>query len=312
MISVIIPLYNGAKFIQRSINSVLNQTYQNFEIVVVNDGSTDHGPQIVAQWQHSSIKLISQKNSGVSIARNTGIKAAKGNIIAFLDADDEWLPNHLEVIHHLVERYPECGVFGTSYFFKRENESLTLPVLPNKFSFTGTEGILYNYYELASGTDFPMQTSAYAVRKEIIQKIGGFPSGIPSGEDIITLARLQAVCDFAYSKEPTSLYYVTNSENKSIRTIKDHDPLDAMFHELYKQISHKKGSRLFLSSWHNRRMSGALINRKYKIGFREFFKAFCIFPFYKKLYTSFIITFLAGITRTDLYRLNKILKGKQH
>lgn len=157
-----------------------------------------------------------------------------------------------------------------------------------------------------------MQTSAYAVRKEIIQKIGGFPSGIPSGEDIITLARLQAVCDFAYFKEPTSLYYVTNSENKSIRTIKDHDPLDAMFHELYKQISHKKGSRLFLSSWHKRRMSGALINRKYKIGFREFFKAFCIFPFYKKLYTSFIITFLAGITRTDLYRLNKILKGKQH
>lgn len=133
MISVIIPLYNGAKFIQRSINSVLNQTYQNFEIVVVNDGSTDHGPQIVAQWQHSSIKLISQKNSGVSIARNTGIKAAKGNIIAFLDADDEWLPNHLEVIHHLVERYPECGVFGTSYFFKRENESLTLPVYPISF-----------------------------------------------------------------------------------------------------------------------------------------------------------------------------------
>lgn len=257
MISVIIPLYNGAKFIQRSINSVLNQTYQDFEIVVVNDGSTDNGPQMVMQWQHPFIRLINQKNSGVSIARNTGIKAAKGNIIAFLDADDEWLPNHLEVIHQLAECYPECGVFGTSYFFKRENENPTLPILPNKFPFTGTEGVLDNYYELASGTDFPMQTSAYAVRKEIIQEIGGFPSGIPSGEDIITLARLHAVCDFAYSKEPTSLYYLTNSDNKSIRTIKDHDPLDAMFHELYRQISYKKGSRLFLSSWHKRRMSGA-------------------------------------------------------
>lgn len=70
------------------------------------------------QWQHPFIRLINQKNSGVSIARNTGIKAAKGNIIAFLDADDEWLPNHLEVIHQLAECYPECGVFGTSYFLK--------------------------------------------------------------------------------------------------------------------------------------------------------------------------------------------------
>lgn len=310
MISVVIPLYNGGKYISRSIRSVLQQTYQDFEIIIVDDGSTDNGVHIVKQFDHPKIKIIQQENGGVSVARNTGIHSSKGEIIAFLDADDEWLPNHLETIYQLTEKYPSCGVFGTSYFFKKEGEIPTLPILPNKFSFTGQEGILNNYYEMASGTDFPMQTSAYAVRKEVIENIGGFPVGIPSGEDIITLARLQVVCDFAYSKQPTSYYYLTTGENKSIRTIKDKDPLDAMFHEIYLQSSHKKGSRLFLSSWHKRRMSGALINRKYKIGVREFFKAFLLYPFQRKLYTSLLVTLYVGITGTDLYKLNKKLNNQ--
>lgn len=310
MISVVIPLYNSEKYISRSICSVIQQTCQDFEIIVVDDGSTDHGANIVRQFNHPKIRIIQQKNGGVSAARNTGIHASQGELIAFLDADDEWLPNHLEIIHALSVKYPQCGVFGTSYFFKKENGNSSLPILPDKFTFQGKEGIMDNYYEMASGTDLPMQTSAYAVRKEMIEKIGGFPTGIPSGEDILTLARLQAICEFAYSKEPTSYYYLTSGESKSIRTIKDKDPLDAMFHEVYRQASHKKGSRLFLSSWHKRRMSGALINRKYKIGIREFFKAFFLYPFQRKLYTSLLITLYAGITGADLYKLNQKLRGK--
>ena len=86
MVSVIIPLYNGAAYIERSIHSVLNQTFQEFEIVVVDDGSTDDGPQRVTAFHLPHIRLIRQANGGVSAARNTGIREARYGLIAFLDA----------------------------------------------------------------------------------------------------------------------------------------------------------------------------------------------------------------------------------
>ena len=89
MVSVIIPLYNGAAYIERSIHSVLNQTFQEFEIVVVDDGSTDDGPQRVTAFHLPHIRLIRKANGGVSAARNTGIREARYGLIAFLDADDE-------------------------------------------------------------------------------------------------------------------------------------------------------------------------------------------------------------------------------
>lgn len=308
MISVVIPLYNGAAYIERSINSVLQQTFKEVEIVVVDDGSTDNGPDIVRQMQHPEIQLVRQPNQGVSAARNTGIRKARYGLVAFLDADDEWLPNHLGSIMYLYKNYPQCGVFGTSYYIKKEGESMHLPQLPDKLTFKTPQGILDNYFEMASGTDFPMQTSAYAVRKEIIRRIGGFPEGIPSGEDIITLARLQAVCDFAYDTTPTSIYHLTTGENKSRRPILKKDPLDEMFDELYQKARHKKGIRLFLSSWHKRRMSGAILAHKYILGLREFWKAFCILPLQKKLYTSLAVTLFSSITGISLYDINKHLK----
>ena len=90
MISVVIPLYNKEKYIKRAIESVLNQTFQKFEIIVVNDGSTDKSAEIVQNIKDPRIRLINQKNAGVSAARNRGIQEAKYEYIAFLDADDFW------------------------------------------------------------------------------------------------------------------------------------------------------------------------------------------------------------------------------
>ena len=103
LFSVIIPLYNKQDYITRTINSVLNQTYQNFEIIVVDDGSTDKSLSVVKTIKDKRIKVFSQKNLGVSNARNKGIKQSKGNYIAFLDADDEFLPRYLDLrnIHYL-------------------------------------------------------------------------------------------------------------------------------------------------------------------------------------------------------------------
>lgn len=308
MISVVIPLYNKEKYIGRAIRSIMNQTYQQFEIVVINDGSTDHSAAVVEQIGDSRIRLISQENAGVSAARNSGIEASKYDFIAFLDGDDEWKTNHLEVIVDLMDKYPSCGVFATSYYFYKENETPSLPILPAHFSFSGEDGVLDNYYRLASGTDFPIHMSSYVVRKSEIQKIGSFPVGIPSGEDVITLAKLFAVCDFAYSKQPTSLYYLSY-EPKNERPIQMIKPLDKAFDNLLQTAKHRKGVRRFVSSWHKRRMVGAIYAHRYRLMGYEFLKAFCIYPFQKKLYTSMLLTFFSVWTGKDLYSINQRLKG---
>ncbi len=307
MVSVVIPLYNGREYIERSIASVLQQTCQDFEIVVVDDGSVDGGPEYVLRLNHPKIRVVRQPNGGVSAARNRGIREARHGLIAFLDADDEWLPSHLETLLRLYHRYPSCGVFGTSYYMQRGNEEPVLPVLPCPFTFSGGEGILDNYFRLASGRDFPMQTSAFAVRKETILAVGGFPEGIPSGEDILTLARLCSVSDMAYSRQPTSIYYLTAGAGKSVRRILEHDPLDAMFEAVRAASPHKDGSRLFLASWYKRRMSGAMLARKYGLGMRMFWKSFRVLPFQRKLYTSFAVTVFASLTGLKLYDINKFL-----
>jgi hypothetical protein len=227
-----------------------------------------------------------------------------------LDADDVWKENHLEVIVELIDKYPSCGVFATSYYFQKEKMEPSTPILPNRFSFTGENGIMTNYYEMASGTDFPIHMSSYAVRRSVMNEMGGFPVGIPSGEDIITLARLFAICDFAYSKLPTSVYYILY-ETKNDRPIQMMRPLDKMFDKLLADAAHRKDVRRFVSSWYKRRMVGAIYAHHYGLMLHEFFKSLRIFPFQKKLYTSMLATFFSIWTGKDLYSINQQLKNRK-
>jgi glycosyltransferase involved in cell wall biosynthesis len=114
MFSIVIPLYNKEKYIKRAITSVLDQTIQDFEIIVVNDGSTDNSTNIVKSITDNRIKLINQENQGVSVARNTGIENTKNEYIAFLDADDKWEPYFLEEIRKLIEINKSAGLFATN------------------------------------------------------------------------------------------------------------------------------------------------------------------------------------------------------
>lgn len=116
MISVVIPLYNKEEIVRQSLNSVLSQEFSDYEVVVVDDGSTDKSADIVRQINDARIRLVSQPNGGPSKARNTGVREAKGEWILFLDADDELLPGALEHYNHLINKYPKANFIACSFY----------------------------------------------------------------------------------------------------------------------------------------------------------------------------------------------------
>lgn len=163
MISVVIPLYNKEKSIASTLQTVLNQTFTDYEIVIVNDGSTDNSVIEVEKVQDDRIRLIHQQNAGVSAARNRGIEEAKGELIAFLDADDEWKPEYLVTQYQLSLKYPECSVFACNYEF-RDVEGKVTPTIIRKLLFTGEDGILSNYFEVACCSHPPICSISIMVK----------------------------------------------------------------------------------------------------------------------------------------------------
>lgn len=213
MISIVIPLYNKEKQIRTTLQSVFRQTFSDYEIVIVDDGSTDGSCEEVHKVNDSRIRLIHQQNAGVSVARNKGIAEARGEYVAFLDADDEWKPDYLATQMALVEKYPQCSVFAVNYEFRNEKGE-TIPTIIHKLSFSGMDGVLTNYFEVASCSHPPLWTSAVMVRKDAIQSIGGFPVGVKSGEDLLTWARLACRYEMAYCTTPLAVFCVEGYDVK--------------------------------------------------------------------------------------------------
>jgi glycosyltransferase involved in cell wall biosynthesis len=115
-VTVVIPLYNKASYILRALNSVAKQHYQDFEVIVVNDGSADDGPALVESFGDSRFQIIHQKNAGPGAARNRGVAETKTPLVAFLDADDEWMPEYLEIAVRAFQQDPELGCFTQGFF----------------------------------------------------------------------------------------------------------------------------------------------------------------------------------------------------
>lgn len=181
-VSIVIPLYNKGPHIARALNSALTQTLQDFEVIVVDDGSTDNGANIVMDFNDPRIRLVQQENMGVSAARNRGVYESTSDFIAFLDADDEWMSSHLETILRLRNMYPEAGMYATAYKINMPNRKTLRPCY--KFiSNAPWEGIIPNYFKSAALGDPPVCSSSVAIPKKIFIEVGGFSQAYCWGED---------------------------------------------------------------------------------------------------------------------------------
>lgn len=209
-VTVVIPLYNKEKHILRSVRSVLDQTVQSFEIVIVDDGSTDQGAAVVQGIPDPRIRLIRQENQGVSAARNHGVRESSHALIAFLDADDAWKPDFLETVLALHAKYPDAGAFATDYETStggsvKPVRHLAIP--PHPWS-----GILPDFFASMLGQP-PVWTSAVLVKRQVFEAIGGFQVGEVIAEDVDLWCRIALKYPIAYDTKVCATYYL-DSENR--------------------------------------------------------------------------------------------------
>lgn len=218
--SVVIPLYNKESQINRTLKSVLNQTFTDFEIILINDGSTDRSAEVVESFKDERINLFHQENQGASEARNQGVLKAKSDFIALLDADDHWLPNHLEELHKSISLFPEASFYCNAY-------QLTLkPNFTQKatYSLENTDAIqMVEDYFRASLIHPLANSSTVAFTKQDFWEIGGFRKHIVSGQDIDLWIRFGLYKKVVFNPTYTSIYdrTVANSlTKKHIRKVK--------------------------------------------------------------------------------------------
>ena len=220
--SVVIPLYNKGPHITRALNSVITQTVQNFEVIVVDDGSTDNGAMIVREFDDPRILLIKQENQGVSAARNNGVEVAQAEMIAFLDADDEWMPEHLNTLLRLRKKYPEAGAYGTACLITVEDSSPHNPSYSADISKEPWEGLIPSYFHAAAFGFPPITSSSVAITKDIVRAVGGFCTATRLGEDGDLWGRIALKYPIAFSWDGMAIYH-TEAINRACNRI---EPLE--------------------------------------------------------------------------------------
>ena len=195
--SVVIPLYNKEAYVLKTLNSVLNQTYQNFEVIIVNDCSTDNSLNVVQKIDDSRLRIIKHnKNKGLSASRNTGIKAATHPYIAFLDSDDQWDTIFLETIGNLIKEFPNEHVFATHY---RENfkGKFFIPKSNLPKSSKGKMLLVRDFFKINLGRLILTQ-SCIVVHKSIFEKVGYYDEDVTFAEDIDFYVRCFCTYNLAY------------------------------------------------------------------------------------------------------------------
>jgi glycosyltransferase involved in cell wall biosynthesis len=239
MFSVVIPLYNKAHTIQRTLGTVLNQTFRDFEVVIVDDGSTDNGAVLIRETvTDPRVRIVEQVNMGVSSARNNGVLHSKYDYIAFLDGDDEWLPGYLAKMHEAIALHPDACMFCCAGTVTAKDCEVTR--------------IAHKYKGMIKEIDFfenPhifLHTSAAVVRKDMFNKAGGFPASMKRNEDYALFFSLAFITKVVYCGFPLSTYVGNVAGQATTTPIKDVllDIVDRfnVVQRFYKNLSHTNES----------------------------------------------------------------------
>ena len=207
--SVIIPLYNKQKFIEKTLKSVIDQTFSDFEVIIINDGSTDRSIEKVNKLKDRRIKIYNSKNKGVSNARNYGIKISNSNLIVLLDADDLWEKNHLEEIKILYQSFPNCGLYAMGYskIFGNNN-----PIKAKLSEHNNSPNVVSDFFK-SSLKDCIAWTSAVMIPKRTFNKIGYFNEELRSGQDTDMWIRIALDFKIAFNPKSTAFKVFNFKEN---------------------------------------------------------------------------------------------------
>lgn len=216
MISIIIPSYNCANFIQYAIESVLNQAYTNYEIIVVDDGSTDDTKAVLASIDDDRLIIVEQTNQGASAARNHGLKLAKGEFVAFLDADDQWFSHKLQKQAEVFEKYSDLiAVFSNFHITSVNNDIISTDGIKQDYAiFKDEHKKLEDLFQRKEDNIYKgcivnslfmgnfIKTSSFIVKRSALDKTGFFDPDLITQEDYDLWLRLSLLGEFAYIDEP--------------------------------------------------------------------------------------------------------------
>jgi len=302
-VSVIIPTYNRADLLPRAINSVLNQIFQNFELIIVDDGSTDNTRQVVEEFQKKDkrIKYIWQENSGAPAKpRNTGIKNSQGEYIAFLDHDDEWLPQKLEKQLEIFEKNHQnnLGFVGCNNFIIKEDKI-------QEYKTPKYKNILPEILEKC----FIRSCSGVIIKKSVLNKVGFFDENLKTGDDWdMWIRTIINGYSFDFVDKPLFKYYI-HSENISApknikKVIADENYILEKYKKYYEQNPKFYSNRL--------RYTGTryILAKDLKKGREYFKKSIKLNPLNFKSYSRFLFSLLGFNFYYKLTQIKKFIFNK--
>jgi len=207
--SVIISLYNKEKHIAATLQSVLDQNFSNFEIIIVNDGSTDSSLSIISGFKDQRISIYSQENSGASNTRNNGISKANGQFIALLDGDDLWESSYLDEMYNTIAMFQDQAVFASAIAHKIENK-----IVPSQYASLPSKTVnVLNFFQYSLKQSL-LSGSSTVFKKEILEVTGQFDPSIKSGQDTDLWIRIGLHYPIVFINK-VLVYYVYSSSSLS-------------------------------------------------------------------------------------------------
>ena len=298
-VSIIIPTYNRANLLSRAIKSVLNQTFKDFELIIVDDGSTDNTKGVVEEFQKkdSRIKYIWQENSGAPAKpKNTGIRQARGEYVAFLDDDDEWFPKKLEKQIELFE--DNIGFVGCNILIVDQISQLLkkfkMPEYPYKI-----------FFEKLLGGDFTFTSSIVVVKREVLDEFGFFDENLKFGDDWDLWLRISKKYRFAFVPDFLVKYYIhQGSTTPHLHPEKEAKEFEYIFSKYQKDYRRYP----VIYSMHLRKLASRYCaSGKLNKGRKYYVKSIKLNPLNLKSYLYLLLSFLGERTFRKIYDFRKSL-----